>query len=272
MVLVIMVFGILEQAGLPAATIHYARGGALAAIAAALVLVYKLLQIANRRQQQRGLGNPLHLRKVMHRRCARECGPLERRLELPEADHMAILLEVLQDQMLAICDRDALHLADMRRRIEESGFARIPDVNFREFFQEPESYDGQALGKDLALVGSAASRLEPYLEQLKRAHRYLFTLMGDYLSALPTSEKAIERIERTYRYRPPGRERARRLAFAMMVLRYLEKNRNNGLKPAHIKRLTDLADLRIPALAQAMAEYRQAWQALVDAYEAGDGK
>ena len=109
--------------------------------------------------------------------------------------------------------------------------------------------------------------LKAALERLRQAHRRLCTGTGDLLSLLPPDDKRVERIRATYRYRPPTPERTRRMAFALETMAYLKATRHENVNPLDRKRYDSVAAHVVPELAGAFNDYRQAWQALVDAFE-----
>ena len=109
--------------------------------------------------------------------------------------------------------------------------------------------------------------LKPLLARLKEAHQTLCTGTGDILSLLPPDAKKVEKVRSTYRYRPPTPERAQRMVFALETMAYLKATRHENVNPMDRKRYDAVADRVIPKLGEALADYKHAWQDLVDAYE-----
>jgi hypothetical protein len=214
---------------------------------------------------------PLFMRSLMKDCLQRTCDGLETRLNNPAISSAMILNAILLDRMHHICATDCLRFSDIRRQIEGSRLQGTAGLEMARFFQSAVEYRRQALPGEIRQVADTVSRSRPdlkgLLERLINAHQSLCTGTGNILALLPPDEKRVQKIRSTYRYRPPTPACARRMAFALETLAFLDATRHENVNPLDRRRYDTMADQVIPKLADALKVYRQAWQDLVDAYE-----
>ncbi|GAB6908146.1 hypothetical protein JCM12296A_39850 [Desulfosarcina cetonica] len=271
LVLVIVVYTTLEQTGAMARLGQYGPVLPLIIIAWLMYGIYRGFKLLKRRSARLRIKGPLYLRALMNDCLERTCGPLEKRLNKPEISSSAILNDLLLDKMLYVGATDCLRFSDVRRQIEGSRLKGTANLSLARFFQTDVEYHKRPLPGEIRQVADMAARsrkdLKPLLERLKAAHQSLCTGCGDILSLLPPDPKKVEKIRSSYRYRPPTPERARRMVFALETLAYLKAIRHENVNPMDRRRYDAIAEKAIPWIGDALAAYRQAWQAVVDAYE-----
>ena len=211
------------------------------------------------------------MRALMKDCLERTCGTLEKRLDTPETPSAAIFNDILLDKVHAICAADCMRFSDIRRKIEGSRLKGTPDLLLADFFQTPVAYGKKPLPDEIRQVEEMASRgrreLKGPLDRLKKAHAALCTGDGSLLELLPPDPQKVEKLRSTYKYRPPTPERARRMVFALETLAYLRAIRHENVNPMARRRHDAVAAAAIPKLADALADYKAAWQEVVDTYE-----
>jgi hypothetical protein len=242
-----------------------------------LVIVWLMVGIyfgVNRLKRRAGrmrIKGPLFMRSLMNDCLQRTCGQLMSRLDAPELSSADIFNAILLDKMQYIGATDCLRFSDIRRQIEGSRLKGTTDLELATLFQATASYRKQPPPDEIRQVADMVSRsrkdLKPLLDRLRNAHETLCTGCGNLLNLLPPDEKKVEHIRATYRYRPPTPQRARRMVFALETLAYLKAIRHEKVNPLDRRRYTAVAETVIPKLADALAVYKQAWKAVVEAYE-----
>lgn len=271
MVLVIVVFSALELSGGMGRLGPFGPLLPLLIIFWVLVGIYQGVKRLKRRVARVRIKGPLFMRSLMNDCIRRTCGQLAARLDAPERTSAEILNDILTDKVLWIGRTDCLRYSDIRRRIEAARLKGTPDLELAALFQSPVAYDKQALPGEIRQVDELVARsradLKDVLARLKDAHRTLCTGTGDLLKLLPPDAKKVATVRSTYRYRPPTPERAQRMVFALESLDYLKAARHANVNPMDRKHYESVAAQVIPRLGEAFHGYRQAWQAVVDAYE-----
>lgn len=236
-----------------------------------MVGVYLGFKQLKRRSPRIRIKGPLYIRSLMNGCLDRTCGVLEKKLKTPHLTSAMIVNDLLQDKMLFICKSDCLRFSDIRQQIEGSRLKGSDDLQLARFFQTEIHYEKQPIPDEMKQTQDTILRsrmdLKDHFERLKDAHRMLCTGNGDLISHLPPDEKKIEQIRTTYRYRPPTKEQARRMAFALETMVYLKATRHKNVNPMAHRRYDAVAAKLIPELANTLNAYKKAWQELVDAYE-----
>lgn len=271
LVLIIVIYSILAHTGIMARLGRFGPLLPMLIIAWLLAGIYLGVKRFKHRTARIRIKGPLFMRSLMSDCLERTCGALETRLNRPAVSSSKILNDILLDKMLHICKTDCQRFSDIRQQIENSRLKGTHGLELAGFFENPLEYRKQTLPDEIQQVADMVARsrrdLKDPLERLVRAHQALCTNTGNLLALLAPDPKKIEQIRTTYRYRPPTPERARRMAFALETLAYLKATRHENVNPVDRKRYDSVAGQVIPQLAQALDRYRQAWQALVDAYE-----
>ena len=236
--------------------------------------VYRIVKQLERRPRRVRIKDPLFMRTLMNSCLQRTCGLLEDRINTPALSSSNILYDILLDKMFYICATDGLRFSDVRFAIVNSGLKGTAGLVFANFFQSIEDFKAQPLPDEIRQVADTVSRsridLEDLLEKLKESHQALCTGLGNIIDLLPPDPNRVEKMRYTYRYRPPTPERAQRVVFAMETLAYLKASRHKNVNPMNRRRYNNVADKMIPKLAEALKNYKQAWQNLVTAYERSD--
>ena len=271
LVLTIIVYSALDHTGI------MDRWGTFGPVVPLVIIFWMMVGIfmgikrVKRRAARIRIKGPLFMRSLMNDCLERTCGALERQLNAPEISSAMILNTILQDKMRHVCEVDCLRFSDIRRQIESSRLKGTDGLALACFFQTAVEYRKQALPGEISQVADTVARSRPdlrgLLERLKNAHQNLCTAPGNILMLLPPDEKKVEKVRATYRYRPPTPERTRRMVFALETMAYLRAIRHENVNPMDRRRYDAVADQVVPKLADALGNYQQAWQALVDAYE-----
>jgi hypothetical protein len=271
MILTVVVYSVLDLTGVMGRLGQFATVLPFILISWVVIGIYLGLRRMKRRSRSIRIKGPLYMRSLMNDALENTCGELEKRLKTPHLTSVAILNDLLLDRMWSIHNADCLRFSDIRRRIEDSRLKGTNNLQLAPFFQSEIQYDKQPLPEEIKqaeeLISRSRTDLKKPLEILKKSHRSLCTGLGDLLVLLPPDEKKVERIRTTYRYRPPAREHARRMAFALESMAYLKATRHEKVNPMDSRRYEAVASEMIPKLANALNVYKQAWQTLVDAYE-----
>jgi hypothetical protein len=271
LVLIVVAYSLLDQSGVMDRLGPYGPVLPMLVIVWFLAGIYYGVKRLKRRAAKIRLKGPLFMRALMNDCLRRTCGRLIERLEAPELSSSQILNDILTDKVLFICKTDCLRFSDIRRQIERSNLKGTVDLELASLFQTPVEYEKQDLPGEIRQVADTVSRsrsdLADLLERIKSAHKTFCTAPAGILSLLPPDEKKADEIRATYRYRPPTRERARRMAFSLEAMAYLTANRHANVNPMDRKRYDTAAARAIPELADALNVYKRAWQDLVDVYE-----
>jgi hypothetical protein len=271
MILTVVVYSVMDLTGLMLRLGRFGPVLPLILISWLALGIYLGLRRLKRRSTRIRIKGPLFMRSLMNNCLERTIGLLERKLKTPHLSSVQILNDILLDRIWFVHDMDCLRFSDIRRQIEGGRLKGSDNLQLASFFQSELQYDKQPLPEEIQqaqeLILRSRTDLSRHLEDLKKAHRGLCTGLGDLLTLLPPDAKKIDRIRATYRYRPPAKEQARRMAFALEALAYLKATRHENVNPMDRKRYQTVAAKVIPQLANALSVYRQRWQSLVDAYE-----
>ncbi|MDL2269624.1 hypothetical protein LJC71_07200 [Desulfosarcina sp. OttesenSCG-928-A07] len=270
-VLIVVVYSVMERTGLIGRIGHAGMILPLLAIFGILAGAYRGFWWFRARSARFKMQSPLYLRTLMENCLSRTCGALEKRLNTPEASSVTVFNALLLDKLMFIHDTDCMRFSDVRRQIEDSGLRGTSGLSLAAFLTSGSDYEKQELPEEIRQVVDMADRgwkdFLPLLDNLKAAHREMCTHAGDILDLLPPDPKKVEQLRSRYRYRPPSVERARRMMFALETLTYIRAIRHKNVNPMDQRRYDAVAASLIPGLADRLAAYKNAWQAIVDLYE-----
>ncbi|MDJ0781741.1 MAG: hypothetical protein QNJ22_07195 [Desulfosarcinaceae bacterium] len=275
LVLTILVFtGIAHRLG-DSAFLSWAYAGAAVAIGLALLGVYRLLRLIQKRRVAAGRRDPLLLRRLMEAELEATSAPLRKRLDNPDLTVEAVFDQLLQDQIEALFTTDVLRFTELRRKFEKSGIDKQTGSGFRRFFGSPETDPETELPEALQLMERAVAKrhdegLAEGLVRLKAAHQTLHTFMGDYLNLLPCAPDEIVKLQKRYPFRPPDDRLAREMLFAGRFLNHLLRKRAGENGPRAVPDTAALAAAakeRVPGLSAALAAYETTWRELLDLYD-----
>lgn len=272
LVLILVVYSVMEHTGMMGQMGNAGRVLPLLVIAGAGIGVYKWLVWLKTRSRRMHLQGPLYLRTLMDTCLSRTCAALQKRLDTPAATTVTVLNDLLLDKVLHIGATDCLRFSDIRRRIEVAGLRGTRDLALADFLRTHGEYEKAGLPEEIRQVADMAARgqkeFEPLLNTLTAAHKALCTGCGDFLSLLPPDARKVDQLRAQYRYRPPDPDQARRMVFALDTLLYLRATRHENVNPMDHRKYDAVAAAVIPCLAAHLSAYRDAWQAVVDLYEA----
>ena len=277
LVLTITVYTILEQLGIIQDLGYWGSFGPFLVIVAFSTGVYLALKHFQNQRYEIGKNDPLFARRLMTDCLERSCTTLDKRLSArPAISLETIFYEMMEDKIFDIYEKDGLRFPDIRKVIEGCGLQKNTRLGFKSFFHTTEGYSKQPLDPEIQMIDEVVYRKRPDLkeamEKLKSTHKALHTSIGNYLTLLPPDPKKVEKIRKTYRYRPPGKNQAMRLVFAMDAAQYLKAFRFENVKPLGRERYQSVSRKIMPQLAKALNDYQHAWKELVSAYEAPNGK
>lgn len=271
MILVISVFTLLENYALMETMGRWGIAVPLIVIAGILFCVYKGLSRVKNLRFKKGKNDPLFIRSLMTASIKKNCEAMEKRLKDPSISSTDILYELLLDKILAICAKDCMQFSEIRQKFEQSRMKSTGNTHFDDFFFTHGEFDKNPPQKEIKIVSDAVvrqhSHLNDELEELKQAHRNLFTSMGDYLDLFPPQPKKVEELVATYRFRPPTKDQAMRMVFALDTLDHIKKVRYDRVNSKEKQIYDDIAQTRIPEMGRCIKQYRSAWENLVDANE-----
>ncbi len=271
LMLIVSVFSVMESYLLLGKIGTWGYAGIFTGILVIVFGLYKGLARLKGRRFKQGSSDPLYLRSLMADCFEKVCAPLEKRLENPSLSSSDILNDILLDKALEIFESDCMRFTDIRRQFEKSRL-KLPDhVNFRDFFTPEKTYDERPLTGEIQQVADAVSRRNSDLSEafahLKKAHRELFTSLGDYLNIFSPPQVQVEKLIKSHRYNPPAPDEAQRIIFAVNTLAYLKSVRFENVKKDQARLYETFADQFIPKLAGYIKAYKRQWERTVRAYE-----
>lgn len=215
--------------------------------------------------------DPIFVREMLQRCLQKDVGRLNVKLENSQLTPLSIMNEMFQGKMQAIIKDDGRYMSDVQAKYENNTIKKLYDKDFHKFFQTSDQYDLTSLPIELRLLESAVGKkLKPIAKEVAQLNKYrktLFTLMGDYMDIFPPTASRIQWIRKTYKYRVPDEAKIRRISFALDFLSYLERTKNNTVRPLLKERMETVASERIRLLKNAVTQYKKAWYNLSLAYE-----
>lgn len=267
----VLLFPLVSRAELP---VQHARW-AMVLVAGICVIwmlgIYLLLDRWKRLRFQKGINSPLYFHELMQQHVRQTCEVLEARLEAARSAPYPLFREMLGAKLHSIVMQHCRNMPEILKKLNQSDFRSASDAQLERFFMTPSEYAAAPLPEEIqqvtAMVASGHPRFASHLKRLKAAHKKLCYVMGDYLSVIPPTPKAVQRIRKTMPKTPLKNEITRRILFALTVLHYLEAESQSTLNDNDRARIETLARRRIPKLQGALDSYKAAWAHLAAAYQ-----
>ncbi len=270
----VLLFPLVARADLPA---HHARWAMLLVGGVCMIFmvgIYLLLGHWKRLRFQKGISSPIYFHTLMQQHVRRTCEPLEKRLEAARSAPYPLFREMLGAKLHSIVMQHCRNMLEILKKLNQSDFRSASDAQLERFFMTPSEYAATPLPEELqqvaAMVESGYPQFATHLKRLKAAHKKLSYVMGDYLTAIPPTPKAVQHIRWTMPKTSLKNDTTRRILFALTVLHYLEAESAGNLNNSDRARLETLARRRIPRLQGALDSYKAAWAHLAAAYQTPD--
>jgi hypothetical protein len=266
----VLLFPLVARADLPA---HHARW-AMVLVGGVCVIfilgIYLLLGHLKRLRFQKGISSPIYFHTLMQQHVRRTCETLEKPLQAARFAPYPLFREMLGAKLHSIVMQHCRNMLEIIKKLNQSDFRNASDGQLERFFMTPSEYAATPLPEEIqqvaAMVESGYPQLATHLKRLKAAHKKLSYVLGDYLTAIPPTPKAVQHIRRTMPKTPLKNDTTRRILFALTVLHYLEAESDGNLNDSDRARLETLAHRRIPRLQAALDSYKAAWANLAEAY------
>jgi hypothetical protein len=233
--------------------------------------IYLLLGHWKRLRFQKGINSPIYFHELMQQHVRQTCEALEKRLEAARSAPCPLFREMLGAKLHSIVMQHCRNMPEILKKLNQSDFRSASDAQLERFFMTPSEYAAAPLPEEIqqvtAMVASGHPRFASHLKRLKAAHKKLCYVMGDYLSVIPPTPKAVQQIRKSMPKTPLKNEITRRILFALTVLHYLEAESQGTLNDNDRTRIETLARRRIPRLQGALDSYKAAWAHLAAAYQ-----
>ena len=234
--------------------------------------IFAILRAMRKQYYEIGIPDPIFARRLMTECLEQTCGLLEKRLSAkPAISRDMLFYEMIQHKMFDIYDKDCLRFYDIRKRVAQCGLKRAPGLDFAAYFQSAEAFVRTPLPQEMQLFEDVVRMERRELKKLQKrvaaTRKTLFTIFSDYLDLLPPNPKKVDGLRKQYRYRPPAKDQAVRMAFALETLDYLMAIRFDNVKPYAQKKYVAAAKKAMPRLTDAYEDHKSAWMELVLAYE-----
>jgi hypothetical protein len=272
LLLVVVFYPFLMKLEFSSSLRHGLEGTILIVVLAITILVYHFTKAIKIRKFVKGADAPLLVRDLMTNCLQGDIGSIKKLLIDHEEDDFLVLLTLLQGKAENILQNELAHLTDIHKKIGLRLFNKKSSQSYHLFVRSPEEYVQTSLPKEIFLIRKALNKeltgsLVRQIDSLESSRQSMFTLFGDYLKIVPEQIASLRFLRKTYKYRPPVLEVARKMTFCLDVFDCVDRLKEIDNKSPLMRKIEETAQGRIPILRDAVKRYESNWQAMVETYE-----
>ena len=272
LLLVVVLYPFLMKLEFSSSLRHGLEGTILIFVLAITILVYHFTKAVKIRKFVKGADAPLLVRDLMTSCLQGDIGCIKKLLIEHEEDDFLVLLTLLQGKAENILQNELAHLTDIHKKIGLRLFNKKSSQSYHFFVRSTEEYVQTSLPKEIFLIRKAVNKEQTGLfgrkiDALESSRQGMFTLFGDYLNIVPEQIASLRFLRKTYKYRPPVLEIARKMTFCLDVFDCVDRLKETDNKSPLMWKIEETAQDRIPILRDAVKRYESNWQTMVETYE-----
>jgi hypothetical protein len=251
---------------------HGLEGTILIVVLAITILAYQSAKAVKIRKFVKGAEAPLLVRNLMDSCLKGDIGCLKKLLAEHEESDIHVLVTLLQAKAESILQSELAHLTDIHKKIGLRLFNKKCNLSYHLFVRSPDEYAQASLPKEIVLMRRAISKEQPAslsrkLDALESSRQTMFTLLSDYLIIVPEQNSNLRFLRKTYKYRPPVLEIARKMTFCLDIYDGVDRLKDEDFKSPLMGQIKAAAQDRIPLLRAAVKRYESDWESIVEIYE-----
>ena len=272
LLLVVVLYPFLMKLEFSSSLRHGLEGTILIVVLAITILVYHLTKAIKIRKFVKGADAPLLVRDLMTSCLQGDTGSINKLLVDYEEDDFHVLMTLLQGKAENILQNELAHLTDIHKKIGLRLFNKKSSQSYHFFVRSTEEYVQTSLPKEFLIIRKAVYKeqtdlLVRQIESLESSRKGMYTLFGDYLNIVPEQIASLRFLRKTYKYRPPVLEIARKMTFCLDVFDCVDRLKDSDNKSPLMWKIEETAQDRVPILRDAVKRYESTWQTMVESYE-----
>jgi hypothetical protein len=272
LLLVVVFYPFLMKLEFSSSLRHGLEGTILIVVLAVTLLVYHSTKAIKIRKFVKGADAPLLVRDLMINCLQGDIGCIQKLLAEHDEDDFLVMLTLLRAKAESILQNDLAHMTDIHKKIGLRLFNKKCNQSYHFFVRSSEEYVQTSLPKEIVLIRKAIKEEQPasltrQIDSLESSRQKMFTLFGDYLDIVPEQIANLRFLRKTYKYRPPVLEMARKMTFCLDVFDCVDRLKDTDNKSPLMRQIEDTAQDRIPILRDAVERYESNWQSMVETYE-----
>ena len=272
LLLVVVLYPFLMKLEFSSRLRHGLEGTILIIVLAMTVLVYQTAKAVKIRKFVKGAEAPLLVRDLMTNCLQGDIGCVQKLLAEHEDADFNVMLNLLQAKAESILQNELAHMTDIHKKIGLRLFNKKCNLSYHLFVRSPDEYTRASLPKESSLMRRAVEKEQPALvrrklDALERSRQSMFTLFSDYLKIVPEQDTNLHFLRKTYKYRPPVLEIARKMTFCLDVFDCVDRLKDKDFNSPLMKQIEETAQDRIPLLRESVKRYESDWKSMVETYE-----
>ena len=257
LLLVVVLYPFLMKLEFSSSLRHGLEGTILIVVLAISLLVYHFTKAIKIRKFVKGADAPLLVRDLMASCLQGDISCIKKLLIDHEEDDLLVLLTLLQGKAENILQNELAHLTDIHKKIGLRIFNKKCSQSYHFFVRSTEEYIQTSLPKEIFLIRKAVKKEQPdsfvrKIDSLESSRQSMFTLFGDYLNIVPEQIASLRFLRKTYKYRPPVLEIARKMTFCLDVFDCVDRLKETDNKSPLMWKIEETAQDRIPILRDAV--------------------
>jgi hypothetical protein len=271
LILFVVTFSAIDLLNYPKVIGYWIFAIDLAVVGLAGLIIFLRFQALREWRFKHGTRDTMLICSMMRERLQIDCGKIEERLASTVHNRLEVTRQMVEDQFQALLFLQSNAGENRKGLCEKKISASFPFANL---FNSEKEYEARSLPHEIELISEVITRhwrqLLPILEALKIARKRLFTSMGDYLEVMvPLAGGDAGKTEGDIAKAAKSDEQ-KKIQMTQQVVTYINTSEKKPIDPDFVKTraLRKMAEERILRVLEMIAEYRRAWQRLLDEYDA----